>query len=61
MAENAIAIIGVGYVGLPLAIGLANHHSDIVAFDIDEKRIRELTNGVDRNDPNKLKKLIQNH
>jgi UDP-N-acetyl-D-galactosamine dehydrogenase len=56
VAENAIAIIGVGYVGLPLAIGLANHHADIVAFDIDEERIRELTNGVDRNDPNKLKK-----
>ena len=56
MAENAIAIIGVGYVGLPLAIGLANHHTDIVAFDIDEERIKELTNGVDRNDPNKLKK-----
>ena len=61
MTENAIAIIGVGYVGLPLAIGLANHHADIVAFDIDEERIKELTNGVDRNDPNKLKKLIQNH
>ena len=33
MSEIAIAIIGVGYVGLPLAVGLANHHDDVIAFD----------------------------
>ena len=56
MPENAIAIIGVGYVGLPLAIGLANHHGDIIAFDIDRGRIEELNAGIDRNDPLNLKK-----
>ena len=55
MPENAIAIIGVGYVGLPLAIGLANHHGDIIAFDIDRGRIEELNAGIDRNDPLHLK------
>ena len=31
MSESAIAIVGVGYVGLPLAVGLANHHDDVIA------------------------------
>lgn len=42
-----IAIIGLGYVGLPLAIALARHFS-VTGFDIDEQRIAELKNGNDR-------------
>lgn len=42
-----IAVIGLGYVGLPLAIALA-HHFSVTGFDIDEKRIAELKMGSDR-------------
>ena len=48
MAEaKRIAVIGLGYVGLPLAMALARSHS-VVGFDIDESRIEELRRGVDR-------------
>lgn len=50
MPENAIAIIGVGYVGLPLALGLARHHGDVIAFDTDPTRIEGLRAGIDRNE-----------
>ena len=41
-----IAIIGLGYVGLPLAIEFSKKYS-VIGFDIDEERIRELNSGVD--------------
>ena len=43
-------IVGLGYVGLPLAVALAEAHPDmaIVGFDIDGLRIDELRKGVDR-------------
>jgi UDP-N-acetyl-D-galactosamine dehydrogenase len=48
--ETAIAIIGVGYVGLPLALALAGHHDEVIAFDIDRSRTEGLRAGVDRNE-----------
>jgi UDP-N-acetyl-D-galactosamine dehydrogenase len=42
-----IAIIGLGYVGLPLAIEFAKKYN-VVGFDIDENRITELLSGFDR-------------
>ena len=50
MSENAIAIIGVGYVGLPLALALARHHGDVIAYDLDVARIEGLRSGIDRNE-----------
>lgn len=50
MASNTnpkIAIIGLGYVGLPLAVALS-HHFSVTGFDIDLKRITELKGNVDR-------------
>lgn len=44
---NRIAIIGLGYVGLPLASAFAGKIAT-VGFDIDESRIRELQLGEDR-------------
>ena len=58
MTESAIAIIGVGYVGLPLAVGLANHHDDVIAFDVNGKRIMDLIAGVDKNDPTSCKTIF---
>jgi UDP-N-acetyl-D-galactosamine dehydrogenase len=42
-----IAIIGLGYVGLPLAVEFAKKFP-VVGFDIDQKRIGELHSGTDR-------------
>lgn len=42
-----IAIIGLGYVGLPLAVAVARHYPT-VGFDISEPRIAELHQGFDR-------------
>ena len=45
--ENAkIAIIGLGYVGLPLAVEFGKHR-EVVGFDINQKRVAELQNGLD--------------
>ena len=45
--EINIAVIGLGYVGLPLAVELSKHYP-VTGFDLDEKRIEELENGFDR-------------
>ena len=42
-----IAIIGLGYVGLPLALEFAKKYQ-VVGFDINLNRIDELRNGIDR-------------
>lgn len=41
-----ITVIGLGYVGLPLAVELARHF-DVVGFDISAQRIKELKQGRD--------------
>ena len=46
MRKDKIAIIGLGYVGLPLARLLATKYP-VIGFDIDNKRICELMSGVD--------------
>lgn len=45
--NNNIAIIGLGYVGLPLAISLAEKFSNVLGFDINTKRVQELQQHVD--------------
>jgi len=45
--EHKIAIIGLGYVGLPLAIEFSRRYK-VVGFDINEERVSELSQGVDR-------------
>lgn len=42
-----IAIVGLGYVGLPLAVALAGHHR-VIGFDVSAERIEELRRGHDR-------------
>ena len=44
--ENKIGIIGLGYVGLPLAIAFSEHYK-VLGFDIDKKRILELQKSND--------------
>src|SRR3954447_21113925 len=42
-----IAVIGLGYVGLPVAVGMARAHGPVVGFDIDRVRIAALRDGID--------------
>ncbi len=48
MVMERLAVIGLGYVGLPVASGLARRFGDVVGFDIDTARVDELTRGEDR-------------
>ena len=43
-----LAVIGLGYVGLPVAISFARQGASIIGFDIDATRIAELKSGWDR-------------
>jgi len=47
MKHKNIAIIGLGYVGLPLAIEFAKKYN-VIGFDINESRVEELKSGNDR-------------
>src|SRR5476649_882216 len=46
--NRRISVIGLGYVGLPVAATFAGAGQPVVAFDIDARRIGELRNGHDR-------------
>ena len=43
-----IAVIGLGYVGLPVAVSFARAGVPLVGFDIDATRVAELRQGTDR-------------
>jgi len=44
-----ICIIGLGYVGLPLAARFSLKGFDVMGFDISQSRVEELKNSIDRN------------
>jgi UDP-N-acetyl-D-galactosamine dehydrogenase len=43
-----IAVIGLGYVGLPVAVSFARSGAIVVGFDVDPRRVAELGEGIDR-------------
>ena len=46
MTNRKIAVVGLGYVGLPVAVEFGKKQ-DVIGFDISEKRIEELISGTD--------------
>jgi UDP-N-acetyl-D-glucosamine/UDP-N-acetyl-D-galactosamine dehydrogenase len=46
--RRKIAVIGLGYVGLPVAVAFAREGFTVTGFDIDALRVRELEQGQDR-------------
>ena len=44
--DSSIAIVGLGYVGLPLAVEFGTKRK-VIGFDINEDRIKELKKGID--------------
>ena len=45
--KDGIAVIGLGYVGLPLAVHLSKHFK-VMGFDLNSERVSELKSGHDR-------------
>lgn len=44
--KEKLALVGLGYVGMPLAVEFAKH-IHVIGFDINEKRVNEYTRGID--------------
>ena len=53
-----LAIIGLGYVGLPLALEFAKKRK-VIGFDTQEKRINDLKFGIDKNSEVTKKELAE--
>ena len=45
--EEKLALIGLGYVGMPIAVAFSNRGIDVIGFDINEKKIEQYKNGTD--------------
>lgn len=61
ISNNNIAIIGLGYVGLPLAVAFGSKYKTL-GFDINAIRVSELSNGIDKtleSDSDKIKEATQ--
>ncbi|GAB5506734.1 MAG: nucleotide sugar dehydrogenase [Rhizobiaceae bacterium] len=46
--NRTISVIGLGYVGLPVAAAFAKSGASVIAFDVNQKRVDELRRGEDR-------------
>lgn len=44
--KEILALVGLGYVGMPIAVEFAKH-INVIGFDINEKRVNEYKNGID--------------
>ena len=44
--EHKIALLGLGYVGLPLAVAFAEHY-DVLGFDTNAEKARRIASGID--------------
>lgn len=44
--KEKLALVGLGYVGMPIAVEFAKH-INVIGFDINKKRIQEYQNGID--------------
>ena len=47
--KERIGVIGLGYVGLPVALAFARKFPDTVGFDVHREKVEELRRGIDRN------------
>jgi UDP-N-acetyl-D-galactosamine dehydrogenase len=55
--DYKICIVGLGYVGLPLAARFSLKEFDVIGFDINERRVEELRNNIDHNNDIELEYL----
>jgi UDP-N-acetyl-D-galactosamine dehydrogenase len=59
--NERIAVIGLGYVGLPVALAFADCFPDTIGFDIDHTKIASLQAGIDRTGEVMQEALLQTH
>lgn len=45
--NEIVGVVGLGYVGLPLAVAFAKKNHEVIAYDINENRIAQLKKGED--------------
>lgn len=45
--EEKISIIGLGYVGMPIALAFANKGIDVIGYDVNENKIKTYLSGID--------------
>ena len=57
--KEKIAVIGLGYVGLPIALAFARKFPETVGFDVNRTRVEELERGLDRNAETSKEALVQ--
>lgn len=57
--DEKIAVIGLGYVGLPVAVALAEAYEDVVGFDVSDQRVAALKAGSDWTHEIEDERLVQ--
>lgn len=60
--ENSVCVVGLGYVGLPLAIAAAKSGFKVTGIDLDEIKVREINSGkshIEDIDNNELSELVE--
>ena len=58
----SVSVIGLGYVGLPLAVAAAKSGFKVTGIDLDEKKVSEVNNGksqIEDIDNNELSELVE--
>lgn len=45
--EEKLSLVGLGYVGMPIAVAFANKGIDVIGFDLNKSKIELYKNGVD--------------
>jgi len=45
--EKKISIVGLGYVGMPIAVAFAKKGVDVIGFDLNQKKIEQYLAGID--------------
>ncbi len=60
LRKKTIAVIGLGYVGLPLAVEFGKVRS-VIGFDVSQERIAELRSGIDRTREVEPEELVAAH
>ena len=58
MKDPKICVVGLGYVGLPLAVEFAKYYT-VAGFDVNKEKIEELKKGMDRTNEVSKKSLLK--
>ena len=58
MSSERIGVLGLGYVGLPVALAFARKFEGTIGYDVNPDRIEELRRGQDRNQEEPSAKLL---